>query len=279
MLNPMKLITRAAVMSLIVVLMGCGQQQLVSEVVKEVAKEVKEGNLTKNARAAAADRQVFSKQPIVLAPETPEELPLFTLSKEVSEGLTKELGFRFAEIGFVDSRNGTRIHMLQEGSTLEFSPSDAEFRRITPVVVTGAPDVMKGLRNCNFISFDLRTELICEKGPDQAPLPSGEVPDIPAGLAADLETVLQQIAVKYGAGDDFKIGFVLAFDVVTGDGKLLKNPDYIQHPKLPRTLPAMTNDYTNVWSFITQKVNPCCKDVFINGSWQRICDKSVPACP
>lgn len=268
MLNLKKLLIVMAFLSLVFTLTGCGEQQ-VSKIGNEEVK--KEMNVTMSSQNSSFQS--------VLVPTSLTELKLFTLPASISKDLTGMLGFRFGEIAFVDSRNGTRIHMIQDGFELETTASNAVFKKFTSITIASAPGIVEGVQNCNFINFDTRTELICEKGVGQASQTSEEVPDISMDLV-ELESILKNIVIEKAIGPtDFKIGFILAFNIEDGRGKLLKHKDYIRHPSLPQTFPAITNSNTNLWSFITEKVNPCCRDVFINGSWQRVCDKTVPACP
>lgn len=263
-----KLILVMAFLSLVLILTGCGEQQVSKIGNEEVKKDV---NVIKSSQNSSLQS--------VLVPTSLTELELFTLPESISQELTNMLGFRFGEIAFVDSRNGTRIHMIQDGAKLETAASSAEFKKFTSITITGALGIVEGIQNCNFINFDTRTELICEKGAGQESKTSNEVPDISMDLV-ELESILKNIVIEKAIGPtDFKIGFILAFNIIDGKGELLKHKDYIRHPSLPQTFPAITNSNTNLWSFITEKVNPCCRDVFINGSWQRVCDRTVPACP
>lgn len=193
------------------------------------------------------------------------------LSLDVSDELAEVLGFQFAQIVFTDSRNGTKAMLMNQHAEMEKTPDSSVLKKISSITVAGVSGI-KGYEFCNYINIDARTELICRQINQESRV-SGTDKFIPAELAQKLESML----AKAAGTDDFKIGFILAINVENGQAELLRHSEYTYvNPNLPMTVSEITSNSS--WSVITKKINPCCQNVYIDGTWYRICDKSVPSC-
>lgn len=195
------------------------------------------------------------------------------LMKAESEDLTKELGFPFAQIGFVDSRNGTVVYLINETAKFALTSDDdriPQYKKITSINVIPVSGVIEGAQNCNYIHVDARTELICEKDADNT---ENLVPSLSLELTNRLEKILSRVAKVA----DFEIGFIVATDVRSGEVKIFRNEDYVSInpalPRLPQSLPELRTP-TSLY-IITEKINPCCEDIYSSGSWHRVCVKAA----
>ena len=196
----------------------------------------------------------------------PQKLPL-----DASDVLEELLGFEFAQIVFIDSRNGKKVLLMNQYAEMEKAADSAVLKKISSITVAGVTGI-KGYEFCNYINIDARTDLICRKINQDTRASSGDK-FIPAELAQKLESMLATASKV----DDFKIGFVLASNVDNGKFELLRSSEYtFIDSNLPMTVTEITSNSS--WSVITKKINPCCQDVYIDGSWYRICNKSVPSC-
>lgn len=238
---------------------GCGEQQVnkIKSEIKEEISEVKE------------HLREFKQE--FLAEITEKN----RLKKTDSGDLTKELGFPFAQIGFVDSRNGTVVHLIHETADITFTSDDKripKYEKITSINVIPVSGVVEGAQNCNYIHVDARTELICESAKNTEPT----IPALTRVLTDRLEGILKEAAGTV----DFKIGFIVATDVTSGEVKIFRHEDYAAiNPALPRSPQSLPELRTPVSMYIiTEKVNPCCEDVYSGGSWHRVCNKTIPGC-
>jgi len=196
------------------------------------------------------------------------------LTKAESEDLTKELGFPFTQIGFIDSRSGAVVYMMNE--TAEFTltsddPRIPQYKKITAINVIPISGVVEDAQNCNYIHVDAQTVLICEKSGNDNTDPS--IPPISSELIHRLETTLRRVA----KAAEFEIGFVVATDAISGDAKIFRNEDYVAIspalPRLPQSLPELRTPISLY--VITEQVNPCCTDVYSGGTWYRVCVKAA----
>ena len=196
----------------------------------------------------------------------PQKLPL-----DVSDELAELLGFQFAQIVFVDSRNGKKVMLMNQHAEMEKAPNSSVLKKISSITVAGVNGI-KGYEFCNYINIDARTELICRQINQESNI-LGTDKYIPMELVGRLEKILTNAA----ATDDFKIGFILAINVENGQVEILRHGAYSKiNPNLPMTVAEITSNSS--WSVITKQINPCCQNVYIDGTWYRICDKSVPSC-
>lgn len=197
------------------------------------------------------------------------------LTKAESEDLTKELGFPFTQIGFIDSRNGTVVHMINE--TAEFTltsddPRIPQYKKITTINVIPISGLVEGAQNCNYIHVDAQTALICEKSGNNNT--DSLIPSLSSELIHSLETMLKRVAKVA----EFEIGFVVATDAISGDAKIFRSEDYVAIspalPRLPQSLPELRTPISLY--VITEKVNPCCTNIDTGGgSWYRVCIKAA----
>ena len=196
----------------------------------------------------------------------PQKLPL-----DISDELTELLGFQFAQIVFVDSRNGKKVLLINQYAEMEKAADSAVLKKISSITVAGVTGI-KGYEFCNYINIDARTDLICRQINQDTRASSGD-----KFIATELAQKLESMLAKASEIDDFKIGFVLASNVENGKFELLRSSEYtFIDSNLPMTVTDITSNSS--WSVITKKINPCCQDVYIDGSWYRICNKSVPSC-
>lgn len=193
------------------------------------------------------------------------------LSLDLSDELSELFGFQFAQIVFVDSRNGKKVLLMNQHAEEGKISDSFVLRKISSITIAGVTGI-KGYEFCNYINIDARTDLICRQINQDSRSSAGDK-FIPDELARKLENVLATVS----EADDFKIGFILASNVENGQFEILRHSEYsFINSSLPMTVSEITNNSS--WSVITKKINPCCQDVYINGSWVRICDKSVPSC-
>lgn len=238
---------------------GCGEQQ-VNKIKSEIKEEISEvkGHLREFKQEFLTE--ITEKNRLI---------------KADSDDLTRELRFPFAQIGFVDSRNGTVVHLIHETADIAFASDDKripKYEKITSINVIPVSGVIEGAQNCNYIHVDARTELICESANNTEP----KIPALTRDLTNRLEGILKEVAGTV----DFKIGFIVATDVRSGEAKILRHEDYAAiNPALPRSPQFLPELRTPISMYIiTEKVNPCCQDVYSSGSWHRVCDRTVPSC-
>ncbi len=195
------------------------------------------------------------------------------LTKAESDDLTRELDFPFVQIGFIDSRNGAVVHMISETAKFTLTSDDKripEYKKITSINVIPVSGVIEGAQNCNYIHVDARTELICEKGEANT---EALVPALSSELINRLEKTLERVAKT----TDFEIGFVVVTDAGSGEAKIFRNENYVAInpalPRLPQSVPELRTPISLY--IINEKVNPCCNDIYVNGSWYRVCVKAA----
>lgn len=195
---------------------------------------------------------------------------LAKLPVELSDELEEIAGFRFSHVVFIDTLTGSNQLMVHVNAEQESESIVSEIKKITSVSVIGVSDINvhgRIYQSCNYIDFDGKTTLICDKGSNPA-VPDPQIEDFPGELA-------QKIEKSSGISN---VGFMLLTHIQNGQTKLVKHENYVSfHDKLPQPISDIKN--RTIWSVVTLKKNPCCQDVIINGSWQRVCDRTIPACP
>lgn len=253
-----------AITTFLLAFTGCGEQQ-VNKIKSEIKEEISE----------VKEHVKEFRQEFLL--EITEKNRLI---KADSDELTKELGFPFAQIGFVDSRNGTVVHLIPQETEITFTSDDEripEYKKITSINVIPITGVIKDAQNkdvpnCNYIHVDASTKLICESANNTEPI----IPSLPRNLTDRLEKKLKEVA----KAADFKIGFIVATDVTSGEVKVFRHEDYAAinpaFPQSPLSLPELRTPISLY--IITEKVNPCCEDVYSSGSWHRVCNRTIPSC-
>ncbi|MER2513075.1 MAG: hypothetical protein ABTQ25_11800 [Nitrosomonas ureae] len=196
------------------------------------------------------------------------------LTEAESEELTKALGFSFTQIGFIDNRSGAVVHMINETAELTLTSDDPripQYKKITAINVVPVSGMVEGAQNCNYIHVDAQTALICEKSGNNNTDTS--IPPIGNELIKRLETTLRRVAKVA----EFEIGYVVATDAASGNAKIFRSENYVAInpalPRLPQSLPELGTP-TSLY-IITEKVNPCCTDVYSGGTWYRVCVKAA----
>jgi hypothetical protein len=178
------------------------------------------------------------------------------------------------QIGFIDSRNGAVVHMINEAAELTLTSNDPripQYKKITAINIVPISGVVEGAQNCNYIHVDAQTALICEKsGNDNT---DTSIPPIGNELIKSLETTIKKVA----KATEFEIGYVIATDAASGNAKIFRSEDYVAIspalPRLPQSLPELRTPITLY--VITEEVNPCCTDVYSGGTWYRVCVKAA----
>ncbi|SEG12965.1 hypothetical protein [Nitrosomonas ureae] len=150
-------------------------------------------------------------------------------------------------------------------------PRIPQYKKITAINVVPVSGMVEGAQNCNYIHVDAQTALICEKSGNNNTDPS--IPSLSSELTHSLKTILKRVSKV----TEFEIGFVVATDAISGDAKIFRSEDYVAInpalPHLPQSLPELGTP-TSLY-IITEKINPCCTDVYSGGTWYRVCIKTA----
>lgn len=255
-----RLITMAMVIIFSSLLLASCEGQQIDKIKSEIKEEINE--------VKEHLREFNQRSPAAITEEN-------RLTKTESEELVKALGFSFTQIGFIDSRSGAVVHMINE--TAEFTltsddPRIPQYKKITAINVIPISGVVEGAQNCNYIHVDAQTALICEKSGNNTT--DSSIPPITSELIHLLETTLRRVAKVA----EFEIGFVVATNAISGDAKIFRSEDYIAIspalPRLPQSLPELRTPISLY--VITEQVNPCCTDIDSGGgSWYRVCIKAA----